>query len=160
MLSSEPDESFVCCLSSLNLEKWDEIIETDAIETMVYFLDAVMSEFINKTEGVKYMEAPRNFAMRQRALGMGALGWHSYLQSKMIPFESMEAKMANASIWKTIRERADNATKELAEDFGEPELLKGYKRRNVTTLAIAPTTSSSFIPVSYTHLTLPTTPYV
>lgn len=145
MLSSEADESFVCCLSSLNLERWDDLVETDAIETMVYFLDAVMSEFIDKTEGVKYMEAPRNFAIRQRALGMGVLGWHSYLQSKMISFESMEAKLENSSIWSIIRERADKATEEMAEKFGEPELLKGYGRRNVTTLAVAPTTSSSFI---------------
>jgi len=145
MLSSEEDESFVCCLSSLNLERWDEIVETDAIETMVYFLDAVMTEFIDKTDGVRYMDAPRNFAIRQRALGMGALGWHSYLQSKMVPFESMDSKMLNASIWQTIRERADKATEEMAVKFGEPELLKGYGRRNVTTLAIAPTTSSSFI---------------
>lgn len=145
MLSSEEDESFVCCLSSLNLERWDEIVETDAIETMVYFLDAVMTEFIDKTDGVRYMDAPRNFAIRQRALGMGALGWHSYLQSKMVPFESMDSKMLNASIWQTIRERADKATEEMAVKFGEPELLKGYGRRNVTTLAVAPTTSSSFI---------------
>ena len=145
MLSSEPDESFVCCLSSLNLERWDEIVETDAIETMVYFLDSVLTEFIDKTEGVKYMEAPRNFAMRQRAVGMGVLGWHSYLQSKMIAFESMEAKLDNAKIWGVIRERSNKATEELSKILREPELLKGYGRRNVTTLAVAPTTSSSFI---------------
>lgn len=144
-LSSDQDESFVCVLSSLNLLKWDEIKETDAIETLIYFLDTVNQEFIDKTENMRFMEAPHNFAKRQRALGMGALGWHSYLQSKMVPFESMEAKMLNSQIWKVIRERADNATEELAKLFGEPELLKGYGRRNVTTLAVAPTTSSSFI---------------
>ena len=145
MLSSDPDESFVCCLSSLNLEKWDELKDTDAIEILTYFLDAVMSEFIDKTEGMKFMEAPRRFAVNQRALGLGVLGWHSYLQSQMIAFESMEAKLKNTSIWSTIRERADKATEELAKKLGEPELLKGYGRRNATTLAIAPTTSSSFI---------------
>ena len=91
------------------------------------------------------MEAPRKFAKDQRALGMGALGWHSYLQSKMIPFESFEAKKLNNIIWKTIRSRADKATQELAKLLGEPELLKGYGCRNVTTIAVAPTTSSSFI---------------
>lgn len=144
-LSNSEDESFVCDLSSLNLEKWDEIKETDAVETLVFFLDAVMSEFIEKTDGMVYMEAPRKFAINQRALGVGVLGWHSYLQSKMIAFESMEAKLANSSIWKTIRERADKASVELASIFGEPPLLKGYGRRNTTTLAVAPTTSSSFI---------------
>lgn len=144
-LSSDKDESFVCVLSSLNLLHWDELVRTDAIETLIYFLDSVNEEFVNKTEKMKFMEAPHKFAKNQRALGMGVLGWHSFLQSKMIPFESMKAKLLNAQIWKTIKERADKATIELAQLFGEPELLKGYGIRNVTTLAIAPTTSSSFI---------------
>ena len=144
-LASTPEESFVCVLSSLNLLHWDKIIGTDAIETLIYFLDAVNSEFITKTEGVPFMDAPRNFAKNQRALGMGALGWHSLLQYKNIPFEGIEAQMLNTTIWKVIQKRADKATEELAELLGEPELLKGYGRRNVTTLAIAPTTSSSFI---------------
>jgi ribonucleoside-diphosphate reductase alpha chain len=146
-LSNGDDESFVCDLSSLNLEKWDEIAETDAVETLVYFLDAVMSEFILKTgsESDRFMKAPRKFAINQRALGVGVLGWHSLLQSKMMPFESMEAKMMNNQIWSTIRAKADAATSELAKIFGEPFMLEGYGRRNSTTLAIAPTTSSSFI---------------
>jgi ribonucleoside-diphosphate reductase alpha chain len=146
-LSSGEDESFVCDLSSLNLEKWDEITETDAVETLVYFLDAVMSEFILKTgnPGNEFMRAPRKFAINQRALGVGVLGWHSLLQSKMVPFESMEAKMMNNEIWSAIRIKADSATAKLAKIFGEPFMLEGYGRRNSTTLAIAPTTSSSFI---------------
>jgi ribonucleoside-diphosphate reductase alpha chain len=144
-LYSDENNSFVCVLSSLNLLHWDEIVETDAVETMVMFLDSVCEEFIQKTDGVKYMEAARNFAKSQRALGLGVLGWHSYLQSKMIAFESMEAKLKNSEIWKTIRERADKTTEQMAKDYGEPELLEGYGRRNVTTLAVAPTTSSSFI---------------
>jgi ribonucleoside-diphosphate reductase alpha chain len=145
MLSNSDDESFVCDLSSLNLEKWNEIAETDAVETLVYFLDAVMSEFIEKTGGVKFMEAPRKFAINQRALGVGVLGWHSLLQLKMIPFESMDAKLLNGQIWRTIREKSDKATIELANLFGEPPMLEGYGRRNSTTLAVAPATSSSFI---------------
>ncbi len=144
-LHSDVDNSFVCVLSSVNLLHWDEIKETDAVETLVQFLDAVNEEFVSKTEGVPYMEAPHDFAKKQRALGMGILGWHSLLQSKMISFESMEAKYLNMEIWKSIRERADKTTEEMAKEFGEPELLKGYGRRNVTTLAVAPTTSSSFI---------------
>lgn len=145
MLSSSNDESFVCVLSSLNLENWEEIEATDAVETLIYFLDAVNSEFVEKTDGVQFMQAAHNFAKRQRALGMGVLGWHSLLQKKMVAFESFEAKLLNSSIWKVIKERADKATVELAGLFGEPELLKGKGRRNVTTLAVAPTTSSSFI---------------
>ena len=145
MLPNSPDESFVCDLSSMNLEKWEEWKETDAVETMIFFLDAVMTEFINKTENVKFMDAPRKFAINHRALGLGGLGWHSLLQSQMIPFESMEAKMLNNQIWKFIREKADKASEEIAKTHGEPEILKGYGRRNTTTLAIAPTTSSSFI---------------
>lgn len=144
-LSTDADESFVCNLSSLNLEKWDELSQTDAVETLVYFLDAVMTEFIDKTKGVPHMDAPRRFAINQRALGIGVLGWHSYLQSLMIPFESMDAKFKNAEIFGAMRDRCDAATIELAKHYGEPELLKGYGRRNTTTLAIAPTTSSSFI---------------
>ena len=145
MLSDGVDESFVCDLSSLNFEKWDEWQETDAVETLVYFLDSVMTEFIEKTEKMVFMSHPRNFAINQRALGIGALGWHTYLQSKMIAFESMEAKFINTGIWRFIRTKADKASEELAKHFGEPPLLKGYGRRNVTTLAVAPTTSSSFI---------------
>ena len=145
MLSSNRDESFVCDLSSLNLERWEDWKDTDAVETLVYFLDSVMTEFINKTEGLKFMEHPRNFAINQRAVGVGVLGWHSLLQQKMIAFESMEAKMLNNVIWKTIRTKADHASEELAKEYGEPPLLKGYNRRNSTTLAVAPTTSSSFI---------------
>jgi ribonucleoside-diphosphate reductase alpha chain len=146
-LSNSEEESFVCDLSSLNLERWEEIKETDAIETLVYFLDAVMSEFINKTAGMGFMEAPRKFAINQRALGVGVLGWHSFLQMKMIAFESFEAKMHNVEIWKVIRDRADKATEQLAALFGKAPIYEGtvHSRRNTTTLAVAPTTSSSFI---------------
>ncbi len=144
-LSTSEDESFVCDLSSLNLERWDDIEPTDAVETLIYFLDAVMTEFINKTENIPLMAAARKFAINQRALGLGVLGWHSYLQSNMVPFESMQAKFMNNDIWAAIRERSDAASRELANLFGEPPLLKGYGVRNSTTLAIAPTTSSSFI---------------
>lgn len=144
-LSSSNDESFVCNLSSMNLLHYDEWKGTDAVEVLTFFLDAVMSEFISKTEGMPYMDAPRNFAKRQRALGIGVLGWHSYLQSKMIPFESFEAKQMTSDIFSYMKQESHQASKILAEQYGEPELLKGYGRRNVTTMAIAPTTSSSFI---------------
>jgi len=144
-LYSSEEESFVCCLSSLNLLKWDEIVETDAIETLVYFLDAVMEEYIEKTKDIPFMRASHDFAKRQRALGVGVLGWHSLLQSKMMSFEGMDAKFLNVEIHRTMRKRCDRATHDLGVLFAEPEYLKGYQRRNVTTMAIAPTTSSSFI---------------
>jgi ribonucleoside-diphosphate reductase alpha chain len=144
-LPSSAEETFTCVLSSLNLLHWDEIKETDAIETLVMFLDTVCQEFINKTEGQIYMKRARDFAMNHRALGAGVLGWHSYLQSKMIGFESKEAAQLNVEIAKTFHDRSYAASAELADKLGEPPLLKGYGRRNTTTMAVAPTKSSSFI---------------
>ncbi|UUC45215.1 ribonucleoside-diphosphate reductase subunit alpha [Flavobacterium cerinum] len=145
MLPSTKDESFICCLSSMNLELYDEWKDTEAVKLAIFFLDAVLQEFIEKTEGNYYLTAANKFAKRHRALGLGVLGWHSYLQKNMIPFEGMEAKMKTTEIFKHISDKADKATQELARIYGEPELLKGYGRRNTTTLAIAPTTSSSAI---------------
>ena len=145
MLPSTADESFICCLSSMNLELYDEWKDTNAVKLAIYFLDAVLSEFIDKTEGNYYLQGARNFALRHRALGLGVLGYHSYLQKNMIPFESMEAKMFNAKAFKQIQEQSIIASKELANIYGEPEVLKGYGPRNTTTMAIAPTTSSSAI---------------
>ena len=145
MLPSTAEESFICCLSSMNLELYDEWKDTNAVKLAIYFLDAVLSEFIEKTEGNYYLSAARNFAIRHRALGLGVLGYHSYLQRNMIPFESIEAKIFNEKVFKQIQEQSLEASKELANIYGEPELLKGYGVRNATTMAIAPTTSSSAI---------------
>lgn len=144
-LPSSADESFVCCLMSMNLLHYDKWKDTDAVKTAVYFLDAVMSEFIEKAKVIPKMKKAVRFAERHRALGLGVLGWHSYLQSKMIPFDGFEAMMKNAEIFKHIREESYQGSKELAELLGEPELLKGYGRRNTTLMAVAPTKSSSFI---------------
>jgi ribonucleoside-diphosphate reductase alpha chain len=144
-LPSSVDETFTCVLSSINVLHWDEIMETDAIEVMAMFLDTVCEEFIRKTEGQEYLKRARLFAMNHRATGAGILGWHSYLQSKMIAFESREAARKNLEIAKTLQERTHSASRELAELLGEPPLLQGYGMRNTTTMAIAPTKSSSFI---------------
>ncbi len=157
MLPSKKDWSFVCNLSSMNLLYYDEWKETDAVETMVQFLDAVMTEFIQKLEklrdssdeserqGFYFMQRAYNFAVENRALGLGALGWHSYLQSKMIAFESQEARGLNKEIFQTIHDRAYAASAQLAKEYGEPAILQGYGRRNTTLLAVAPNTSSAFI---------------
>lgn len=149
--------SFVCNLSSMNALHYNEWKDTDAVETMVYFLDAVMTEFITKLEALRdsessednlsftFMKRAYNFAVENRALGLGVLGWHSFLQSNMLPFESLDATKYNAWIFKNIQEKALKASKELAEMYGEPKILKGYGRRNTTLTAVAPTTSSAFI---------------
>jgi len=144
-LPSSDNESFVCCLSSMNLELYDEWKDTEAIKLAVFFLDAVMSEFISKTEGNYYLTAANNFAKNHRALGLGVLGWHSYLQKNMIGFESLAAKTLTNKIFGEIQEKSLKASKDLALIYGEPEVLKGYGRRNTTLLAIAPTTTSSAI---------------
>jgi len=157
MLPSNDNWSFVCVLSSINLLHYDKWKETDAVETMVYFLDAVITEFLEKLESYRdssdrddrqtflFMERAYNFAKENRALGLGALGWHSLLQSKMLPFDSQKAYDLNSEIFKAIKDRSYKASTELADRFGEPEVLKGFGRRNATLNAIAPTTSSAFI---------------
>lgn len=157
MLPSSEEESFVCDLSSMNLLKYDEWKNTDAVETLTYLLDAVMSDFIKKLEDLRdsddrekrkaflFMERAHRFATRHRALWVWVLGWHSLLQSRMIPIESTEASELNIEIFKLIKERAYAASEEMAKEYGEPEILKWYWRRNTTLLAVAPTTSSAFI---------------
>ena len=144
-LPSTVDESFICCLSSMNLELYDEWKDTEAVKMAIFFLDAVLQEFIAKTEGNHYLGSANKFAKRHRALGLGVLGWHSYLQKNMIPFEGLQAKMLTTTIFKDISEKAEKASRELARIYGEPEVLKGYGLRNTTLMAIAPTTSSSAI---------------
>lgn len=157
MLPSNEDWSFVCVLSSLNVLHYDKWKDTDAVETMIYFLDAVITEFLEKLETYRdsenrddrqtflFMERAYNFAKENRALGLGVLGWHSLLQSKRLSFESQDAFNLNHEIFQTIQDRSYKASAELAKLFGEPKVLKGYGRRNATLNAIAPTTSSAFI---------------
>jgi len=157
MLPSDNNWSFVCVLSSINVLHYDKWKDTDAVETMIYFLDAVITEFLEKLEVYKnsddlddqqtflFMERAYNFSKENRALGMGVLGWHSLLQSKMLPFDSQGAFDLNSEVFKNIKEHSNKASRDLAEKFGEPELLKGYGRRNTTLNAVAPTTSSAFI---------------
>ena len=144
-LPSSEDESFVCCLSSMNLLYFDEWKDTDAPEVLTYFLDIVMSEFIAQSANIQFMDRANKFARRHRALGLGVLGWHSYLQSKNMAFDSFEAMQHNNIIFKLLQEKTLKASKELAQRFGEPEILKGYGRRNTTLMSVAPTKSSSFI---------------
>ncbi|SUO96526.1 ribonucleoside-diphosphate reductase subunit alpha [Suttonella indologenes] len=145
MLPASEEESFVCCLSSMNLLHYNEWKDTDAVETLTYFLDAVMSEFIDKSADLPYLDRAHRFAKRHRALGLGVLGWHSYLQSEMIAFDSFAAMQKNNEIFKCLQNKTLAASQALAAKFGEPEILQGYGRRNTTLMSIAPTKSSSFI---------------
>lgn len=145
LLPSNDEETFVCDLVGMNLVKFDEWKDTDAVRVAVYIADAVLQEFIDRYETTPFIERAVRFAKRHRAVGIGASGYHSYLQSKLIAFESMEAKMVNNLIFKTIQTQAWAASTEMAARFGEPEMLQGYGRRHTTLTAVAPNTSSSFI---------------
>ena len=156
-LPTSDEISFVCCLSSINIRHYKEWKDTDAVETLVMFLDTVITDFLENLEDLKnsedqekqtafyFMQRAYKFAKEHRALGLGVLGWHTYLQENNIAVESDEANILNKEIFKLISEKSYKASADLAKDYGEPEILKGYGRRNTTLMAIAPTTSSAFI---------------
>jgi ribonucleoside-diphosphate reductase alpha chain len=151
MLPSSEDETFVCVLSSMNLEKYHEWKGTEAVTLLTYFLDTVVEEFITKLKVMEqeehhfFLSRVLKFAEKHRALGLGVLGWHSLLQKESISFESKEAAELNLEIFKAISKEANEASQRLSRWFGEPALLKGKGRRNTTLMAVAPTKSSSFI---------------
>jgi ribonucleoside-diphosphate reductase alpha chain len=142
-LPTDSFNSFVCCLGSLNLLHWDELKDTDAIETYVLFLNAVLDEFIKKASVLPGMKRAYRFASQHRAIGLGVMGYHSLFQSKLIEFESLEAKGLNSKIFKTIKEKSEEASKWLHTAKGVDCIREGYA--NTTLMAIAPTKSSSFI---------------
>jgi len=142
-LPTTSTESFVCCLGSINLLHWNEIKETDAIEVYTQFLNAVMDEFIAKADGLPGMRRAHNFAKDHRAIGIGVLGYHSFLQSQLIEFESLRAKQYNHEIFSVLKRRSDAASQWLHDNKGYRSLREGFA--NTTLVAIAPTKSSSFI---------------
>lgn len=144
-LYTDPNHSFVCCLSSMNLVKWNEWKDTDTVEVSVRFLDAVLEEYIIKSASVPGLEPSRASAIKGRAIGIGVLGWHTLLQKNMIAFDSFEAMMMNAQIFKTIKTKAEAESAVLATELGEPEWCKGHGRRNTHLMAVAPTVSNSTI---------------
>ncbi|MBD9544232.1 ribonucleoside-diphosphate reductase subunit alpha [Ensifer sp. ENS04] len=145
MLPSTAKESFVCNLLSLNALHYDDWKDTDLVKVAIYLLDAVMSEYINKTKDLPFMDSSYRFALHHRALGLGILGWHSLLQSKLIPFESAEAAVLNVQIFRQMQAQSYEASEQLGKEYGVPEMLLNYKRRNATTMAVAPTKSSAWI---------------
>jgi ribonucleoside-diphosphate reductase alpha chain len=156
-LPTSDEISFVCCLSSMNLRHYNEWKDTDAVETLVMFLDTVISSFLERLELLRdsedsqkqsafyFMQRAYKFAKEHRALGLGMLGWHTFLQENNIAMEDQKAYELNKEIFKLVHDKAYTASEQLAAEYGEPDILKGYGRRNTTLLAIAPTTSSAFI---------------
>jgi ribonucleoside-diphosphate reductase alpha chain len=145
MLHTDPDHTFVCCLSSLNLARYDEWKDTDTVELTTMFLDAVLSEYIEKAKGKPGMEASVRSAEKGRAIGIGVLGWHTLLQEKGIAFDSFEAMRLNSEIFKLINDRSLKASQDLAKQFGEPEWCQGFGIRNTHRVAVAPTATNSII---------------
>lgn len=145
MLHSSEDYTYTCVLASMNLLFWDDWKDTDAVFVATVFLDAVAQEFIERAKNVSGLEKAVAFTKKSRALGLGACGLHSLYISKMLPFGSLDAYMLNSEIFRTIREKAEEATKWISEQYGEPEWCKGYGRANSHVLAIAPTKSTSLI---------------
>jgi ribonucleoside-diphosphate reductase alpha chain len=137
--------SFICCLSSLNLAKWDEFKDTDCIQTAIWFLDGVMEEFIQKSNGKDSLVRTHNHAKKGRALGLGVMGWHTFLQQKNLPFNSIASTVHTRNIFNKIRMEAETASMELAAEYGEPIWCRGTGMRNTHLLAVAPTVSNSVI---------------
>jgi ribonucleoside-diphosphate reductase alpha chain len=144
-LHTDEEHSFICCLSSLNLAKYDEWKDTDVVETAIYFLDGVMEEFIQKTNGKDSMIRSHRHAKKGRALGLGVMGWHTFLQKKNLPFNSIASTAWTHTIFSDIKNKAEAASRKLAQEYGEPLWCKGTGMRNTHLLAIAPTVSNSRI---------------
>lgn len=142
-LPTDSFNSFVCCLGSINLLHWDEIKNTNAIETYTLFLNAVMDEFILKASHLPGMKRAYKFAKQHRAIGLGVMGYHSLFQSKLIEFDSLHAKGLNNEIFSTLKEKSEEASKWLHDSRRYSSIREGYA--NTTLMAIAPTKSSSFI---------------
>ena len=137
--------SFICCLSSLNLAKYEEWANTDTVEMATWFLDGVMQEFIDKSNGKDSLIRTHNHAKKGRALGLGVMGWHTFLQQKGLPFNSIASTAHTHNIFADIRNKAEKASMDLAAEYGEPIWCRGTGMRNTHVLAIAPTVSNSVI---------------
>ena len=144
-LFTDEEHSFICCLSSLNLAKWEEYKDTDCIQNAIWFLDGVMQEFIDKSNGKDSLRRTHNHAKKGRALGLGVMGWHTFLQQKGLPFNSVASTVHTRNIFNKIRSESESASMDLAAEYGEPLWCKGTGMRNTHLLAVAPTVSNSVI---------------
>ena len=142
-LHTDENHSFVCCLSSLNLAKYDEWKNTDVIQTATWFLDGVLEEFLQKAKYRQGFENSVRSAEKGRALGLGVLGWHTYLQNKGIPFEGLQAQFETRRIFSQIQIESETASRQLAEEYGEPLWCVGTGMRNTHLRAVAPPVTNS-----------------
>lgn len=145
MLHSSEKYTYTCVLSSMNVSKYDEWKDTDAVFVATVFLDCVAEEFIQFGKTIRGLEKAVKFTEASRALGLGVLGYHTYLQDNMIPFDSVHARMFNKKLFKYISDEAKRASQWMAQELGEPEWCKGYGVRNTHLMAVAPTMSTSLI---------------
>lgn len=143
VLHTDEQHSFVCCLSSLNLAKYDEWKDTDLVYTATIFLDGVLEEFIQRAKNMKGFENSVRSAERGRALGLGVLGWHTYLQQKGLPFEGLQAQFETRKIFSQMKIESERASRDLASEYGEPLWCKESGFRNTHLRAVAPTVSNS-----------------
>ena len=142
-LHTDESHSFVCCLSSLNVAKYDEWKDTDLIYTATWFLDGVLEEFIQRAKNMRGFENSVRSAEKGRALGLGVLGWHTYLQQKGMSFEGLPAQFETRKIFSQIKIESERASRDLANEYGEPLWCVGTGMRNTHLRAIAPTVSNS-----------------
>jgi ribonucleoside-diphosphate reductase alpha chain len=142
-LHTDENHSFVCCLSSVNLAKYDEWKDTDLIYTATWFLDGVLEEFIQRAKNMRGFENSVRSAEKGRALGLGVLGWHTYLQQKGMSFEGLPAQFETRRIFSQMRIESERASRALSEEYGEPLWCVGTGMRNTHLMAIAPTVSNS-----------------
>jgi ribonucleoside-diphosphate reductase alpha chain len=142
-LHTDESHSFVCCLSSLNLEKYDEWKDTNLVYDAIWFLDGVLEEFIQRAKGLRGFENSVRSAVKGRALGLGVLGWHSLLQKNGIAFEGLLAQFKTREIFSKIKIETERASRALAEIYGEPLWCAGTGMRNTHLRAVAPTVSNS-----------------
>jgi len=143
VLHTDEQHSFVCCLSSLNLAKYDEWKDTDLVYTSTIFLDGVLEEFIQRAKNMKGFENAVRSAEKGRALGLGVLGWHTYLQQKGLPFEGLQAQFETRKIFSQMKIESERASRDLATEYGEPLWCKESGMRNTHLRAVAPTVSNS-----------------
>lgn len=142
-LHTDESHSFVCCLSSVNLAKYDEWKDTDLIYTATWFLDGVLDEFIQKAKFMRGFENSVRSAEKGRALGLGVLGWHTYLQERGIPFEGLSAQFETRKIFSQLKTETEKASRDMAQEYGEPLWCVGTGMRNTHLRAVAPTVSNS-----------------
>ena len=143
VLHTDENHSFVCCLSSLNLAKYDAWKDTDLIYTATWFLDGVLEEFLQKAKYRKGFENSVRSAEKGRALGLGVVGWHTFLQQRGIPFEGLPAQFETRRIFGQIKTESEQASRDLATEYGEPLWCVGSGFRNTHLRAVAPTVSNS-----------------